>query len=119
MLSIFGKNVTDKVGTYLVLLDYLGKQETRKLRHFTYMLNALYQKHTKHILKYHIITAKPPSLSKRSTVCTRHFVVSPMGSNLRKLNTGAQLQPSLIQRGQNRFCTSTPSWRNGAHKLEN
>ena len=34
-----------------MLLDYLGKQETRKLRHFTYMLNAFYQKHAKHIFK--------------------------------------------------------------------
>ena len=38
-----------------------------------------------------------------------HSVVSPFGSNLRKLNTGAQLQTFPIHRYQNRFCTPTPS----------
>jgi len=48
----------------------------------------------------------------------RHLVMSPIGISLRKLSTGVQLQkPSPIQRHQNRFCTSTPSWRNRAHKL--
>jgi len=39
----------------------------------------------------------------------RHFVGSPVGGNLRKLNKNAQLQPSPTQRHQNRFCTPTPS----------
>jgi len=49
----------------------------------------------------------------------RPFVVSPIGSNLRKLNTGVMdnYKPSPIQRYQNRFCTSAPSWRNRVHKL--
>jgi len=39
----------------------------------------------------------------------QHFVVSPVGGNLGKLNTGAQLQTFPIHRYQNRFCTPTPS----------
>jgi len=47
----------------------------------------------------------------------QHFVVSPVGSNLRKLNTVHNYEPSPIQRHQTRFCIPTPSWRNRAHKL--
>ena len=46
-----------------------------------------------------------------------HLVMSPIGINIRKLSTGAQLQTFPFQRHQNRFCTLTPSWRNRAHKL--
>jgi len=48
---------------------------------------------------------------------TRHLVLSPTGSSLTKLNTGAQLQTSPIQRHQNRFCTPTLSWQNRAQIL--
>jgi len=44
-----------------MLLQYLGKQETRKLRLFH--LNAacfFYQKNTKHSLKYQLVRAEPP-----------------------------------------------------------
>jgi len=34
----------------------------------------------------------------------RHFVVSPFGGDLRKLNTGVQLQDFLIRWYRNRFC---------------
>ena len=44
-----------------------------------------------------------------------HFVVSPVGSNLRNLNTRAQLQTFPYPRYQNRFCIPTPSWQNWAH----
>ena len=37
----------------------------------------------------------------------QHLVVSPIGNSLTKLNTGAQLQTSPIQRYENRFCTPT------------
>jgi len=49
----------------------------------------------------------------------QHLVVSPVGGNLRNLNTGAvhNHKPSPIQQHQNRFCTWTPSWRNWVHKL--
>ena len=47
----------------------------------------------------------------------RHLVMSTVGGNLRKLNTGAQLQTFPYATASNRFCTPTPSWRNRAHKL--
>jgi len=37
----------------------------------------------------------------------RHFVVSSIGSNMRKLNTDAQPQTFPYQRYQNRFCILT------------
>jgi len=43
-------------------------------------------------------------------------VMSTVGGNLRKLNTGAQLQPSPIQRYQNHFCTPSSGWHQ-VHKL--
>jgi len=46
---------------------------------------------------------------------TWHLVLSPTGNSLTKWNTNAQLQTFPIQRHQNRFGTSTPSWRNRAH----
>jgi len=46
----------------------VGQQANRL---FTSMLHASYQKHAKHILKYHLLTAKPPSLPKQWTVCTK------------------------------------------------
>ena len=46
-----------------------------------------------------------------------HFVVSPVGGNLRKLNTVHNYKLSPVQRYQNHFCTPTPSWQNRAHKL--
>ena len=44
----------------------------------------------------------------------RHLVMLPIGSSLRKLNTGAQLQTFPYPMHQSRFCTPTPSWRNHA-----
>ena len=46
----------------------------------------------------------------------QHLVMSTVGGNLRKLNTGAQLQPSPIQRYQNHFCTPSSGWHR-VHKL--
>jgi len=46
-----------------------------------------------------------------------HFVVSPGASNLRTLNTGAQLQTFPYPTASKSFCPPTPSWRNRAHKL--
>ena len=47
----------------------------------------------------------------------RHLMVSPIGSSLRKLNTGAQLQTFPYPIRQNRFYISTPSWRNRVRNL--
>jgi len=47
----------------------------------------------------------------------RHFVVSPVSSNLRMFNTDAQLQTFPIQWYQNRFYTPTHSSQNRGHKL--
>jgi len=47
----------------------------------------------------------------------RHFVLSPLGTNLRKLNMDAQPQTSPIQRHQNRLCTPTRLWRHRAHNI--
>jgi len=47
----------------------------------------------------------------------QHLVVSPTGSSLRKLNTGAQLQTFPYPTVSKSFCTRTPSWRNWAHSL--
>jgi len=47
----------------------------------------------------------------------RHLVMSPFGSNLRKLSTVHNYKPSPIQLYQNRFCTPMPSWRNWAQTL--
>jgi len=47
----------------------------------------------------------------------RLFVVSPNGSNLRKLNRVHSYKPFPIQRHKNIFCIQTPSWRNRAQKL--
>jgi len=63
-----------------------------------------------------------PLAAKNTNFCrffwNRHLVASPVGSSLRKFNTGAQLyKPSLIQCYQNRFWTPTTSWRNRAHNL--
>jgi len=38
----------------------------------------------------------------------QHFVVSPFGGNLTKLNTRAQLQTFPIKQYQNRFCNLMP-----------
>jgi len=40
-----------------VLLHYIGKQETRKLRLFA---ARFLQKHKKHITNYHLVTAESP-----------------------------------------------------------
>jgi len=48
----------------------------------------------------------------------RHLVVSPVGGDLRKLNTNAQLQNLPLSNGIKMFfCIPTFSWRNRAHKL--
>jgi len=47
----------------------------------------------------------------------RHLVLSPIGSSLRKLNTGAQLQIFRNQRNQNRFCTPPFAAKSGAKSL--
>jgi len=43
-----------------MLLHYLGKQETQKLRLFTEILHAFLPKTTRNTLKYHLVTAEPP-----------------------------------------------------------
>ena len=44
-----------------MLLHYLRKQETHKLRLFTYMLHAFSPKNTKQLkMKYHLVRAEPP-----------------------------------------------------------
>jgi len=35
------------------------------------MRRSFYQKHTKHVLKYHLVTAEPPFTVKTITVCTK------------------------------------------------
>jgi len=47
--------------------------ETRNPKSASFHLNAacLLPKNTQNTLKYHLVTAEPPSLSKRSTGCTR------------------------------------------------
>jgi len=53
-----------KVGnhlTSLVLLYYLGKQETRKLRLFCLSVSCFFlTKNIRNTLKYHLVTAEPP-----------------------------------------------------------
>ena len=52
--------------------------------------------------------------------CTSAFVMWPVGGDLRKLNTGAQLETfpyPTVSKIQNHFCIPTPSWRNRSHKL--
>ena len=39
-----------------------------------------------------VIFCRPLAAKKLPFYCLRHFVVSPVGGDLRKLNTGAQLQ---------------------------
>ena len=43
-----------------MLLHYLRKQETPKLRLFTEILYAFLPKTTRNTLKYHLVTAEPP-----------------------------------------------------------
>ena len=47
----------------------------------------------------------------------RHLVMSPVGTSLRKLSTGAQLQIFPYKRHKIRLYTPVPSWRNRAHNL--
>jgi len=44
----------------VVLLYYLGKQETWKLRLFTFKCCIRFTKNTQNALKYHLVTAEPP-----------------------------------------------------------
>jgi len=49
----------------------------------------------------------------------RHLLVSPIGSSLRKLNTGAQLQTFPYLTALKLFLnTPTPSWRNREHNSD-
>jgi len=47
----------------------------------------------------------------------RHLLMSTVGGNLSKLNTGAQLQTFRYPTASNHFCIPTPSWLNRANKL--
>jgi len=47
----------------------------------------------------------------------QHLVMSPIGINLKKLSTGAQLQTVPYPTVSKSFLYSMPSWRNRAHKL--
>ena len=84
IMIIFGTSVTEKVDnqnvlfshlTQLVLLHYLGKQETQKVHLFTWMLHAFYQ-NTRNTLNITCLQLNHPLVSKRSTGCTRQDLES-------------------------------------------